>query len=741
MTARSLAFALCCVLPLPPGGEGPPAAPASRIVVPAGAEWRYHDLGTDPGPTWMAPGFDDSGWPSGPAQLGFGDGDEATVVQGGPAGARWTTIYFRHTFPVDDAEAGLAASLRVLADDGAQVFLNGIEIARWNVENGAIGHTTWAAWPVSGVDETLFHAFAVPAGALRGGDNVLAVAVHQADPGSGDLSFDAELVLDPAAASLVRGPYLQDVTPTGVVVRWRTDVPTATRLWLGTAPGNVAPAFTDPTPTTEHVAPIGGLAAETGYAYAVGDATGPLAGPDAAHVLRTLPPTGAVRPLRVWVLGDFGRGGLVECGVRELFRLFAGARPADALLFLGDDAYDTGTDAEYQNGLFEPYREFLRSTPSWSAFGNHDAFHSASATQSGPYYDGFTLPRSGEAGGVPSGTEAYYSFDRGHVHFVCLDSTDSDRSANGVMANWLRADLAANTAHWTIAFFHHPPYSAGSHVSDSLADSGGRMTDVRQNLLPILEAGGVDLVLCGHSHDYERSFLLDGHYGTSSTLAPGMVFDRGDGDAAGDGSYGKDHSGPAAHAGTVYVVAGSAGGLGGGALNHPVHCRSLNHIGSFVCDVDGDRLDGWFVGLYGVEDHFVIEKGRPRSLRRDQPAVGLAAGGRQDLHLAAGPAHAGRTYLLAGAFGTSPGFVLQGVAVPLNQDAWFQLSLGLANSAVYPQSLGVLDGNGAATAAVVLPPGLDPALAGLALYHAYVVVDASGAPVHASDPVKLTLRP
>ena len=97
---------------------------------------------------------------------------------------------------------------------------------------------------------------------------------------------------------------------------------------------------------------------------------------------------------------------------------------------------------------------------------------------------------AGEAGGLASGTEAYYSYDYGDIHFVVLDSDDTDRSDTGTMMTWLESDLVANDKPWVIAFWHHPPYTKGSHDSDDTGDSGGRMTDMREVALPILEAYG-----------------------------------------------------------------------------------------------------------------------------------------------------------------------------------------------------------------------------------------------------------
>src|SRR6266478_627044 len=120
---------------------------------------------------------------------------------------------------------------------------------------------------------------------------------------------------------------------------------------------------------------------------------------------------------------------------------------------LGDNAYNSGLDSEYQSGLFTPYRSLLQRWPLWPTRGNHDFTYSGGSND---YYDFFTLPATAEAGGLPSGSEAFYAFDVGAVHFVCLDSEGSDRSAGGPMLTWLAADLAANTRPWTIAFWHHP---------------------------------------------------------------------------------------------------------------------------------------------------------------------------------------------------------------------------------------------------------------------------------------------
>ena len=174
---------------------GLPSLPAIRLVdgntlVPQGATWKYLDDGSDQGTAWTSLDFDDSAWASGPAQLGYGDGDEATVVGYGPdAEDKHITTYFRHTFT---ATAPSALRLRLLRDDGAVVHLNGTEVFRTNLPSGTIGHQTLASVCVWD-EEGMFHEMVVSADHVVRGRNVIAVEIHQCDPGSSDLSFDLEL--------------------------------------------------------------------------------------------------------------------------------------------------------------------------------------------------------------------------------------------------------------------------------------------------------------------------------------------------------------------------------------------------------------------------------------------------------------------------------------------------------------------------------------------------------------------
>jgi hypothetical protein len=331
-----------------------------------------------------------------------------------------------------------------------------------------------------------------------------------------------------------------------------------------------------------------------------------LAG-DESYFFVTAPVPGTVRPFRFWVIGDFGTGFSGQRNVRSAYTNFTAGRHTDAWLFLGDNAYQSGLDHEYQSYVFNIYPRELRRMVVWPAIGNHETGQSQALSDDFDYYRIFTMPRNGEAGGVASGTEHYYSYDYGSVHFIVLDSmTAIYRQPDSAMANWLRADLAETTRDWIIAYFHHPPYTKGSHNSDAESD----LIQMRMNIVPILEEGGVDLVMAGHSHSFERSFLIDGHYDRSFMLHSTNLIDGGDGKTNGSGPYLKPAGGMGSRRGTVYIVDGSSGGQGGGgSLDHPAMYFSTLQHGSLVLDVHGLRLDGTFVTSEGsVEDTFTILK-------------------------------------------------------------------------------------------------------------------------------------
>lgn len=434
------------------------------------------------------------------------------------------------------------------------------------------------------------------------------------------------------SAPFTRAPYVQQATPSGVTIVWRTNTPITPVIRYGlshdkldksTKPDSIIHrtkteathsaktlfASKDqrsaPNNTHQYESNLTNLKPKTTYYYAVYDGDKRLTPESASYRFKTHPEFGKTTDALVWIVGDSGTGGTDQKQVHQAMRNYLTKHKTnlDLYLHVGDMAYGSGTDPEFSTRFFDIYDPTLRNTVCWPAMGNHEGHTANGKTAVGPYYDAYVTPTKAESGGVPSGTEAYYSFDYGDIHFICLNSHDIDRSANAAMAQWLKADLDKTKAEWLIAFWHHPPYTKGSHDSDKEL----QLVEMREQILPILEAGGVDCTFTGHSHIYERTMLLDKAYGTP-TISENVVLDDGDGNPAGDGAYRKSQ-GLNPHNGSVHVVSGHGGKLGGRAGVSPVIRTSLLEFGSCLMEIKKDTLDCIMLSKNGeIRDRFSIVK-------------------------------------------------------------------------------------------------------------------------------------
>ena len=220
------------------------AAGTPPTLVRVASMWAYLDDNTSP-LSWAAPAFDDSAWPVGLAELGYGDADEETVVDFGPAeDDKYVTTYLRRSFTVVDPTAYPALTLRLQRDDGAVVYVNGTEVFRSNMPAGAITRGTFASSAVSGTGETTFFTQAVDPALLVAGENVLAVEVHQSDPVSSDVSFSLELIS--AATALAPGAPLgltaTGVSPTQINLSWTKNSTTESGFQIERSTDNFATA-------------------------------------------------------------------------------------------------------------------------------------------------------------------------------------------------------------------------------------------------------------------------------------------------------------------------------------------------------------------------------------------------------------------------------------------------------------------------------------------------------------------
>ena len=531
-----------------------------NLLIPTNSPWKYADQGPVP-MDWNTLAFDDNPWLQGNAELGYGEGDEGTVVSYGPSSSnKHMTTYFRKTITIADPSIFASLTGELKRDDGAVVYINGNEVWRSNMPGGLIGFNTpsdgTVAWPFE--DDWYFADFS--ATYLQPGNNVIAVEIHQDEPSSSDISFNfalkGNLTLN---ASLVRGPYLQKATQNSMILRWRTDVPTDSKVRFGISPSNLNSVIVSPAFETEHTVEVTGLNPGTTYYYSIGTNNTVYAS-GLNHFFETLPLAFEDEVYSFLVLGDAGTGEQGQIDTKNAVLNFAGTSHFNGVLLLGDNAYQSGFDNEYQDNFFaNKYNEIFENTVIWPAPGNHDYNNHIPFSPSPAYFDIFNCPTNGESGGVPSGTEKYYSFNHGNIHFVSLDSYDVSRSASGEMATWLQQDLSVNQMEWVVVFFHHPPYTKGSHDSDNTFFLDGELVDMRENILPIMEQYGVDLVLNGHSHSYERSMLIDGHYGSSDSFGAQYTKDSGSGSYPVDCPYEKHTENGVGHQGTVYAVVGCSG--------------------------------------------------------------------------------------------------------------------------------------------------------------------------------------
>ncbi|MFN8349814.1 MAG: metallophosphoesterase [Spirosomataceae bacterium] len=418
------------------------------------------------------------------------------------------------------------------------------------------------------------------------------------------------------AQKITRGPYLQTGTPTGLTVRWRTDAATIGKVTYGTATNQKTQSVTEDVPTTDHELKIIGLTPNTVYYYGIQSSPDGSVAEGNDYYFKTAAPAGSKQKIRIWAMGDMGDGSPNQRAVRDAYlqRIKNDNRQTDVMLLLGDNAYAIGTDEEYQNNFFNIYQDhFLKNNVLWAVPGNHEYYSGSRTSRDISYFKIFSFPQNAEAGGVPSGTEMYYSFDYANVHFVALDSDGIEENQYrlydtlGPQVKWLKKDLAANRQPWTIVFFHHPPYTKNSHDSDSEEE----LKLIRQNLTPILERYKVDLVLSGHSHLYERSRPMHGHTDVSTTFRDdqhlaSLSSGRYDGEPN-SCAYIKNGG----DEGVIYVVAGSGGQNNGyNGVAHPaMPFKNAVNGGSVVIEVEDNRLNfEWLCNDRIVRDQFTIFK-------------------------------------------------------------------------------------------------------------------------------------
>lgn len=177
---------------------------ADVTIVAPGSSWKYLDNGSNQGTGWKATTFNDGTWLSGNAELGFGQGDESTIVSYGPSASnKYVTTYFRKTITITNpSQAYSVLTLQLKRDDGAIVYINGTERFRSNMPTGTVAYNTYASSCASD-NGTVWQPVTLLPSYFANGTNYIAVEVHQCNATSSDLSFDLQLTATPVTTPIV----------------------------------------------------------------------------------------------------------------------------------------------------------------------------------------------------------------------------------------------------------------------------------------------------------------------------------------------------------------------------------------------------------------------------------------------------------------------------------------------------------------------------------------------------------
>ena len=477
-----------------------PQKQEEETLIGTGSSWKYLDDGSDQGTAWHQPKFDDSAWPSGPAELGYGDGGEATVLHYGPdTNNKYITTYFRHTFTVADPEDYPNLLLKILRDDGAVVYLNGVEVFRTNMPEGTVTYKTLASSAVGGPDEGRFIETPLDVNSLLAVENVLAVEIHQDRANSTDISLDLALMVatggkagpvTPTVTKGPKGPYLfYPGDNTRMQVLWQLLSPEAHTLRWGRdttySEGNVTPTMYGDN-QYEHL--IAGLTPGAKYYYQVeGVGSGSfLAAPldDAADV-------------KFLVFGDTQGNPAVQDQVNTaMVDVYTKDPKYQTLTLQVGDMSDRGDESGWTNQVFSRSRpntvEIQANLPINACTGNHD-------DSAGLYQKYWPYPY--ESGGL------YWSFDYGPAHIVVLELPWEYSSLGDAQRAWLEADFAASRKGWKFLLFHAPLYSADGFHPNNIVEQA--------YVQSLCEKYQVSMVFNGHNHYYAHCQVNGVHHITT----------------------------------------------------------------------------------------------------------------------------------------------------------------------------------------------------------------------------------
>ena len=472
-----------------------------ETIIPTGSIWKYLDDGSDQGTAWREIGFNDSSWSSGQAELGYGDGDEVTVVSYGPSSRnKYITTYFRHTFDLNDLPSDPYLRILLKRDDGAVVYINGTQVVRAVMPDDTISYLTPALTGVSGADEAKFYDYYSNSSLLRVGKNVIAVEIHQVNKRNNDISFDLSLqtveVLPPPALDFRKKPYLiYEGDNTKYALLWQLkSEDTCLVEWGVDTNYTLCSAITSEYGNDhQHKFVFSGLTPGQKYYYRVNNFRGSFyAAPD----------TG-IKSIKFLAYGDTrsypGAHNKVASQILKLINTDSAYQTfiINAGDLVSDGDYENIWDEEFFNAQYTSIRTMMSQLGYQAVRGNHE--------ESGVLYKKY-FPYPYQVNGA-----MYWSFDYGPVHVAVLDYYD-DFSNNSAQINWLKRDLSNTNKPWKFITLHRPGWSAGGHSNKKL---------VQDVIQPICLQYDVKVVFAGHNHYYARA-VVDGvhHITTGGGGAP-----------------------------------------------------------------------------------------------------------------------------------------------------------------------------------------------------------------------------